>query len=365
MASKDNLPKDDTRAEPTRIALVGYGNIGRATEMAVNENERVVGDMEIVGIITRRPNNLYEKRCEESGKKDVPIVSSSEPSKWKSLGIDVAILCGGSKSDLPVQGPVFASYFNTVDSFDTHDNIGPWIDEKGNYKLGHKKEMNNAAYANGNTSIISAGWDPGTFSLERVLQGAFIPGANPQEFYGLGEKGGLSMGHSDALRQLNEVQDARQYTHTRQEALERVRKGENPNLSRGETHWRECVVVPKEGVNKTELEKRIKDMPGYFRDFKTEVKFVSQEEMDRKYSEMPHDGLVLSVSPTENGNTRIIEYRNQWGSNPEGTAGILAACARAAHRLNMRGSHGAYGMFDIPPCDYSAKSRDTLFNEYT
>ncbi len=347
----------DPRERPTKIAIVGYGNIGKGVEKAIQKNDEIYNDMVLHSIITRRPDSVLEelKKSENYEEDNFPkVISANNLEDWQNLDIDVAILCGGSKKDLPEQGPLFAKYFNTVDSFDNHKEIPKYYED-----------MNNVAKENSNVSIISAGWDPGTFSFERILQNAFIPGSKPQGFYGLTEKGGLSMGHSDAIRQIEGVQDARQYSHAKEDAIKRVRKGENPDLSPREIHWRECIVVAKEGYDKEDIKKKIVDMPGYFKPYETTVEFVSQEQLDEKYSDMPHDGMVISVSKTKGGNLARIEYRNIWESNPEGTAGILTASARAAHKMGSKGKKGAYAMWMVAGEEYSPYSRKELLKEFT
>ena len=328
----------------TRIAIVGYGNVGRGVYKALERNP----DMSLAGIISRDPNRVRN----EFGNTIVPITS---PDNLRVINADVAILCGGSKDDLPKQGPFFVEHYNTVDSFDTHAKIPEYF---------HK--IDEFARKNGKTSIISAGWDPGTFSVNRVLMDAFLPGTIPKAFYGLGETGGLSMGHSDAVRQVKGVKDARQYTHAIPEAIERVRDGENPDLSVGEMHWRECYVVA-ESDDPGEME-RISDeiisMPNYFKPYKTKVHFVTQEILDKQLSGMPHDGLVLAVGETGNGNKAMIEYRNEWESNPEATGNVLIACARACKRFNNEGKNGAYTMLDIPTSYLSPHSNEKLLKDF-
>jgi len=355
------MTESNSRKEQIKIAIVGYGNIGRGVHKAIEKNRELYGDMNLVGIITRRADQVAN---------EVPGVSvyhSSDRKNWGDLEADVAILCGGSKADLPVQGPVFASYFNTVDSFDTHDHIHPYEDERGNYRLGYFKEMNNAARANNRVSIVSAGWDPGVFSLERVLFDAIIPGCVPGAFYGLTEKGGLSQGHSDAIRQIPGVKDARQYTHAIPEAIEKVRQGE-ADLTKGDMHWRECRVVlendtPKE---RERVRKAIVNDPEYFAPYRTEVHFVEKGELS---DDMPHDGIVVASGVTGEGNPAIMEYKNIWGSNPEATGSILVACARACHRLAKeveagKREPGAYTMLDIPVAYLSPRSQETLLEKF-
>lgn len=338
--------------EMTRVAIVGYGNIGRGAHAAILKNHELYQDIGVVGIITRRPGAVIEELTERTGKhkriyQDF-VLPSDDPSSWKKLEPDVAILCGGSKADLPVQGPVFASYFNTVDSFDTHDHIHPWTDDRGHYRLGHFKEMDNSARANNNTAVVCSGWDPGISSVMRILFDAILPGCNPRAFYGLNDSGGLSQGHSDAIRQIPGVKDASQYTHARHDAIGRVKAGENPVLSKGDMHWRECYVVLE---NDTQEEReRVKTAivtePTYFAPYQTEVHFVGEGEL---LDDMPHDGIVLASGTTGEGNPASLEYRNVWASNPGGTAGILVASTRAAHKMSLEGKVGAFTLWEALP----------------
>ena len=324
----------------TKIGIVGYGNIGKGVYSSILRNEELYGDVLLSGIITRRPERVREM---VSG---VKVVGFDE-----GLDIDVAILCGGSKTDLPEQGPIFASKYNTVDSFDNHGKIPEYF-----------ADINRVAKENHTVAVISAGWDPGTFSLERVLADAFLPGSNPSGFYGLSEKGGLSMGHSDAIRRITGVKDARQYTHAIHEAIERAKQGEK--LTPGEMHWRDCKVVLEEGSDEEKIRREIVNMPGYFAPYHTEVEFVSQKDLDTKYSGVPHDGVVIATALMGNGNRGVIEYRNQWQSNPEGTANIMVAHARAAHRLKEEGKSGAHTILDIPPAYFSPRSTQELLRRF-
>ncbi len=331
----------------TRIAIVGYGNVGRGVERAISKNNELYGDVETSAIITRRPEAIREQIT------SIPVHSPDVVEQHAEEIADVAILCGGSANDLPVQGPYFAQFMNTVDSFDTHAKLPDYF-----------KAMDAVARENGHIAVISTGWDPGTFSLERVLADAFIPGANAHGFYGLGEKGGLSMGHSDAIRGIEGVADARQYTHAILESIDRVRSGENPVLSNREMHTRECVVVAEEGADKARIADEIKNMPNYFEPYETTVTFVSQKELDEDYSGMPHDGLVIARGETGDGNAAMIEYKNQWESNPEATGNVLVAHARAAKRLHSEGQGGAKTILDIPAAYFSPHSRDELLRDF-
>ena len=339
----------------TKIAIAGYGNVGKGVRKAIPKNP----DMELCGIITRSRERVLR---DLAGEVDPEMVFDLTSERWVGLEADVAILCGGSRKDLPEQGPLFASHFNTVDSFDTHGHIVPYIDEKTQEpKRGYFADMDDVAKSHGNVSYICAGWDPGTYSLERVLADAFIPGSNPQMFYGLTEKGGLSMGHSDAVRQLRDlgVVDARQYTHAQHEAIEAMRNGENPDLKPGDRVWREVYVVA-EVADRDAIRKAIVEMPQYFKDYKTTVEFISREEMKEKHSGMPHDGIVLAVGETGEGNRAMIEYKSEWDSNPEATGSILVACARAADRFSREGRSGAYTILDFPAEYINPRSREEL-----
>ncbi len=341
-----------------KIAIVGYGNVARGVHKSILKNNKVNNDMELVGIISRRPEQVKEEVKEIN-------VYKNDINDWMGLEADVAILCGGSAKDLPKNGPYYAKHFNTVDSFDTHNHIGPYIDEETQRKMqGYLKDMNDAAKASGNTSAISIGWDPGTFSLERVLANAFFPGAKAYGFYGLTEKGGLSMGHSDAVRRIEGVVDARQYTHAIPKAIERVRSGENPDLEPGEMHWRECFVVLDKYGDKDRIEHEIKTMPNYFKPYKTRVNFISQREIERNHKEMPHDGLVIAVGKTGNGNIAKIEYKCEWDSNPEATGSIMVAYARGIYRFNKEGKTGAFSILDFPASYASPHSLEILTKNF-
>ena len=327
-----------------RVMIVGYGNVGRGVCRSIQNNP----DMELAGVVSRSPDRV---RRELPG---VTVMDVRDVEGWKSaLRPDVAILCGGSKDDLPKQGPEFAAHITTVDSFDNHSRITEYF-----------ASMDRVAKEAGHVSVISTGWDPGIFSLERVLGGAFIPGARAYGFYGLGEKGGLSMGHSDALRTIPGVKDARQYTHAIPEAIERVRNGENPAFEPGDMHTRECFVVLEEGADPEKVTRAIVEMPGYFAPYRTRVHFISQQELDEKYRGFPHDGLAIAVGSTGDGNGARVEYRCVWGSNPEATANVLVAHARAAVRLAKEGRTGAFTILDIPAAYFTTLSREELLKHW-
>ncbi len=317
-----------------RIGIYGYGNLGRGVELAIKEN----ADMTAVGVFTRRDPNTV-KTCT-----GVPVYAASDVFKMKDA-IDVMILCGGSATDLPTQTPALAAHFNVVDSFDTHAKIPE-----------HVKNVDKAARGAGKTAAVSVGWDPGMFSLARLYGNAILPSGSDYTFWGKG----VSQGHSDAIRRVEGVADAKQYTIPVKAAMDAVRRGENPVLSTGEKHERECFVVAKEGADKAKIEETIKSMPNYFADYHTTVHFISQEELDRDHAGLPHGGVVIRSGKTGKGHTHVIEYSLKLDSNAEFTASVLVACARAVHRLNQEGVTGCKTLFDIPPVYLSAASREEL-----
>lgn len=318
-----------------KVLVVGYGNIGRGIIQAISEYP----DMDMVGIVTRNP-----ARVQAENATGIPILDSNDRS-WEKSDADVAILCGGSKEDLPLQGPIFARSFNTVCSFDTHGRIDNWQDEEGRLQHGYLHNMDTVASANGKVATICQGWDPGIFSIMRAYFKACMGNRDAFGFYGLEESGGLSMGHSDALRRVKGVKDARQYTHAIPETIKAVRSGNLKKApTKGDMHWRECFVVLKEGADSNYVHHTILDMPDYFAGMRTQVHFVSQEELNDKHSQMCHDGIVLGVAPHG-----VMEYRNTWSSNPLATAYILLAYARATARLAAKGESGAFTPLDIAP----------------
>lgn len=327
-----------------KIVIVGYGNVGRGVMKAIDAN----ADMELVGIASRNPARVQKEVT------SVPVVFMDDVATWKKeLNVDVAILCGGSKDDLPVQGPAISKHVCTIDSFDNHSCIPQYF-----------AAMDENTKAAGTAAAVSIGWDPGIFSLERVLASAFLPGGKAYGFYGLSESGGLSMGHSDALRTIAGIKDARQYTHAIPEAIDRVRNGKSPEFDAGDMHWRECFVVIEEGADKEAIEAEIKAMPAYFEPYKTTVKFISQEELDSKYSGFPHDGCVVASGITGEANKATIEYRCTWESNPEATANVLVAHARAISRMFKEGKTGAFTILDIPPAYLSQYSQAELLKNF-
>jgi diaminopimelate dehydrogenase len=318
-----------------KIGIVGYGNLGRGVEAAIRQNK----DMELVAIFTRRQPD----RMSSSSK----IVHISEAERYKGA-IDVMILCGGSATDLPEQGPYFASHFNTVDSYDRHANIPAYFDS-----------VDEAAKRGGNVSVISTGWDPGLFSLQRLLAECVLPVGNEYTFWGKG----VSQGHSDAIRRVKGVKNGIQYTIPVDEAVNRVRAGENPQLTTREKHIRECYVVAEPGADLKQIEHDIKSMPNYFADYDTIVHFVSEEELARDHSAMPHGGLVFRSGTTGENTKQIIEFGLNLSSNPEFTGSVLVAYARAVHRLAQEGVTGAKTVFDVPIAYLSPKSPEQLRRE--
>lgn len=321
-----------------RIAVMGYGNLGKGIECAVRQND----DMELVGVFTRR--NPEEVKTLWG----TPVYPAQ--AVWdKKEDIDVLILCGGSASDLPQQTPEYAKDFNVVDSFDTHARIPE-----------HFANVERAAAAGGTVAIISAGWDPGLFSLNRLYAGAILREGSDYTFWGRG----VSQGHSDAIRRIPGVRDARQYTVPIEAALEAVRRGEEPVLTAGQKHTRECFVVAEEGADRTRIEREIKTMPNYFADYETTVHFITEEELQRNHGGIPHGGFVLRTGKTgkEGEHSHRIEYSLKLDSNPEFTACVLTACARAAYRMNKEGMKGCKTMFDVAPAYLSPMTTEELRN---
>ena len=319
-----------------RIGILGYGNLGRGVEYAVEAN----ADMELVAIFTRRDPASVKPRT------NVPVVHADKAAEWKDK-VDVLILCGGSATDLPEQTPEFAKLFNVVDSFDTHANIPA-----------HFAAVDAAAKAAGHIGVISVGWDPGMFSLTRAYANAVLTNGADYTFWGRG----VSQGHSDAIRRIPGVKNAKQYTVPVPAALDAVRSGSNPTLTTREKHTRECYVVLEEGADAAAVEKAIVTMPNYFSDYDTTLHFISEEELLRDHAGLPHAGFVLRSGATgANGeNKHIIEFSLKLDSNPEFTACVLAAYARAAHRLASEGVTGCKTVLDIAPAYLSAKSGDEL-----
>lgn len=323
-----------------RIGILGYGNLGRGVECAVRQNP----DMELAAVFTRRNPQDVTILTESAA-----VCNVADAADWKDK-IDVMILCGGSATDLPVQTPEYASIFNVVDSFDTHARIPE-----------HFANVDKAAKEGGNVGIISVGWDPGMFSLNRMYANAILPEGKDYTFWGRG----VSQGHSDAIRRIDGVKDGKQYTIPVEAALQAVRNGEDPELTTREKHTRECFVVLEEGADASMIEAEIKNMPNYFADYDTTVHFISEEELKRDHSSIPHGGFVLRSGKTgwENENKHLIEYSLKLDSNPEFTSSVIAAYARAAYRLAKEGQTGCKTVFDIAPVYLSAKTGEQLRKE--
>lgn len=320
-----------------RIGILGYGNLGRGVECAIKQNP----DMELAAVFTRRNPESVKILTETAA-----VCNVADAAEWKDK-IDVLILCGGSATDLPVQTPEYAKLFNVVDSFDTHARIPE-----------HFANVDAAAKEGGNVGIISVGWDPGMFSLNRMYANAILPEGKDYTFWGKG----VSQGHSDAIRRIEGVKNAKQYTIPVEEALEAARSGQNPELTTREKHTRECFVVLEDGADPAKVAEEIMTMPNYFADYDTTVNFISEEELLANHSGIPHGGFVLrsGVTGWEKENKHIIEYSLKLDSNPEFTSSVIVAYARAAYRLASEGQSGCKTVFDIAPAYLSAKSGEEL-----
>lgn len=320
-----------------KIGILGYGNLGRGVECAIKQNP----DMELVAVFTRRNPETVHILSE-----NVKVCHIDEAKNWQDK-IDVMIICGGSATDLPKQTPEFASMFNVIDSFDTHAKIPEHFDN-----------VNKAAKAGKNVALISCGWDPGMFSLNRLYASAILPQGKDYTFWGKG----VSQGHSDAIRRIKGVKDARQYTVPVEAALEAVRSGENPELSTRQKHTRDCFVVLEEGADASKVEEEIKTMPNYFADYDTTVHFISEEELQRDHSGIPHGGFVLRSGKTgwNSENSHLIEYSLKLDSNPEFTASVIVAYARAVYRMSQEGQTGCKTVFDVAPAYLSLLSNEEL-----
>lgn len=322
-----------------KIGIYGYGNLGKGVEIAVHNNP----DMELAGIFTRRNPQTISPLYSNS-----KVYSINDTIKMKN-DIDVMILCGGSATDLPEQGPNICSIFNTIDSFDTHAKIPEYF-----------TSMDKTAKNSNTLALISCGWDPGLFSLNRSLLESILPIGQNYVFYGRG----LSQGHSDAIRRIQGVKNAVQYTVPYDEAVQKVRNGENPLFdSVRETMWRECFVVLEDGYNPNDIEKQIKEMPNYFEPYNTTVHFISEEELKEKHTGMPHGGFVLRSGKTSNGTNQIAEFSLKLDSNPEFTASVLVAYARAIYKMKKQGITGAITVLDVPISLLSTKSKSELLKE--
>ena len=320
-----------------RVGILGYGNLGRGMESAIRQNP----DMELAALFTRRDPSTVQPKTQ-----GVPVYNVKDAQAHKDE-IDVLVICGGSATDLPVQTPEYARYFNVIDSFDTHARIPE-----------HFANVDKAAKESGHVAMISVGWDPGLFSLNRMMAGAILPEGKDYTFWGKG----VSQGHSDAIRRIDGVKDGKQYTIPVEAAMEAVRKGENPELTTREKHTRECFVVAEEGADKAKIEEEIKTMPNYFADYDTTVHFISEEELKRDHSGIPHGGVVLrsGVTGFDKENTHIIEYSLKLDSNPEFTSSVIAAYTRAIARLANEGEVGCKTVFDIAPAYLSPLSGEEL-----
>lgn len=315
-----------------KVGILGYGNLGRGVELAVSKAE----DMELVAVFTRRDNVVTNM--------GIKCINVNKIEEYKDR-IDVLIMCGGSATDLPIQGVQMIKNFNTVDSFDTHAKIPEYF-----------ANMDKVAKQNGKLGIISVGWDPGLFSMARMLFGAVLPDGNDYTFWGKG----VSQGHSDAIRRVNGVKAGIQYTIPKDEALKKVRNAENPVLSAREKHLRECFVVLEDGADKAKVESEIKNMPNYFADYDTIVHFVSEQELKQNHNKMPHGGFVIRSGNTADEHKHVLELSIKLDSNPEFTSSVLTAYARAIAKLAKEGKTGAVTVFDIPLSYLSSKSPEDL-----
>ena len=320
-----------------KIAIYGYGNLGRGVELAC----AAAADAELVGVFTRRDPAAVKPVFETT-----KVFPAADVLQFQER-IDVLVICGGSATDLPHMTPELARHFNVVDSFDTHAAIAQHFDA-----------VDAAARESGHLGLISAGWDPGLFSLARIYAGAVLPECHDYTFWGRG----VSQGHSDAIRRIPGVLDARQYTIPIDKALDTVRSGCDPVLTPREKHWRECFVVAREGADQARIEEQIKMMPNYFEPYDTVVHFISAEEMQEKHSRMPHGGSVICTGKTgaNNDHNQVVEFHLELDSNPEFTASVLLSCARAVDRMHRRGCVGGVTMMDVAPADLSLQSREQL-----
>ena len=320
-----------------RIGIYGYGNLGKGIEYAIRQNP----DMTLVAVFTRRdPSSV------QISTSNVPVCHAADVLQYKDQ-IDVMILCGGSATDLPTQTPELAAHFCVLDSFDTHANIPT-----------HFAHVDAAAKSAGTTAMISVGWDPGMFSVNRLYAGAILPEGKDYTFWGKG----VSQGHSDAIRRIDGVADAKQYTIPVADALAAVRSGAAPDLTTRQKHTRECFVVAKEGADLVRIEREIKEMPNYFADYDTTVHFITAEELKRDHSGIPHGGFVIRTGKTgaDSAHNHVIEYSLKLDSNPEFTASVITAYARAVYRMHQDGSVGCKTVFDVPPAYLSPKSAEEL-----
>ena len=318
-----------------KIGIYGYGNLGRGVEASIAQNP----DMQLVAVFTRRdPESLH------IATESAQVVHTSKVLQWQDK-IDVMILCGGSATDLPEMTPALAANFHLVDSYDNHSSIPA-----------HYAAVDAVARENGTTALISCGWDPGMFSINRLYGSAILPEGRDYTFWGRG----VSQGHSDAIRRIPGVIDARQYTVPLTEAMDRVRSGENPELTTRQKHLRECYVVAADDADREEIRQKIVTMPGYFADYDTTVTFITMDEMREYHSALPHGGSVIRTGKTGSGNHQVVEFKLTLDSNPEFTGSVLVAFARAVYKMASRGDHGCKCVFDIAPADLSATPREEL-----
>lgn len=324
-----------------KIGILGYGNLGHGVECAIKQSP----DMELVAVFTRRDPSTVQILT-----KTAQVCHSNDVINWRDR-INVLILCGGSATDLPTQTPEMAKWFNVIDSFDTHARIPE-----------HFQNVDAVAMESGKVGIISVGWDPGMFSINRVYGNAILPNGSDYTFWGKG----VSQGHSDAIRRIEGVKDARQYTIPIEEAVAAAKSGKNPELTTAQKHKRECFVVLEDGADASKVEETIKTMPNYFADYDTTVHFISQEELNERHHGIPHGGMVIRSGKTgwENENTHVVEYNLKLDSNPEFTSSILVAYARAAFRMSEKGMKGCMTVLDVPPAYLSAMSPEELRAKY-
>ena len=322
--------------EMIKLGILGYGNLGRGVENAMKFNK----DMELCAIFTRRNPETVKVNS------NTPVVSVNDIEQWKNK-LDVLIICGGSATDLPVQTPKYAEMFNVIDSFDTHARIPE-----------HFANVDKAAKKSNKVAIISLGWDPGMFSLNRLFGNVLLPNGKDYTFWGKG----ISQGHSDAIRRIKGVKNAKQYTIPVEEALKSVRNGENPELTTRQKHTRECFVVLEEGADPKQVEHEIVTMPNYFSDYDTTVHFITEEELVKNHSGIPHGGFVIRTGETSVGTKHVIEYSLKLDSNPEFTSSVLVAYARACYRLNKEGQSGCKTIFDIAPAYLINKTNEELIS---
>lgn len=319
-----------------KLGILGYGNLGRGVENAMKFNK----DMELCAIFTRRNPETVKVNS------NTPVVSVNDIEQWKDK-LDVLIICGGSATDLPVQTPKYAEMFNVIDSFDTHARIPE-----------HFANVDKAAKKSDKVAIISLGWDPGMFSLNRLFGNVLLPNGKDYTFWGKG----ISQGHSDAIRRIKGVKNAKQYTIPVEEALKSVRNGDNPELTTRQKHTRECFVVLEEGADPKQIEHEIVTMPNYFSDYDTTVHFITEEELVKNHSGIPHGGFVIRTGETSVGTKHVIEYSLKLDSNPEFTSSVLVAYARACYRLNKEGQSGCKTIFDIAPTYLTNKTNEELIS---